>query len=98
MTMVAFKRRAQPGVIRWWMELHATRKGIFHLLQHHDISVMAENFRDGQLKIDGRVVGICIIPALAELHIELKDFEYTHGYGTVLSNNIHDRSKERRVG
>jgi len=62
--------------------LRAVRLGMLNFLQQHDIGIVTENLRDGQFEVDGRAVGICIIPTLAELHIELKDFERTHGQGT----------------
>ena len=31
------------------------------------------------VEVDGRVVGIDIVPTLPELHVELQDFELAHG-------------------
>ena len=55
---------------------------LFHLLQEHDIGLMAENFADRQVEVDRRMVGIGIVPALSELHVELQDFECVHVRGT----------------
>ena len=63
---------------------------MLNFLQQYDISVLAKNFGNCQIEVDGRVVRVCIIPALAELHIELKNFERTHVCGTALSNCTHN--------
>src|SRR4051812_3030005 len=65
--------------VRRGFPLRATGARLLDFLEQDDVGIVAADFVDREIEIDGRSIGIGIVPTLAELHVELQNLERAHG-------------------